>query len=589
MPVAPLMAIDADWLNRDSDPRAGILEDIFGKAAPPFSRMGSVAVVDVVGGLAQRASWLYQGYDEIQTAFAAALADPQSDGVILRLNSPGGVCAGCFEAAREMRQMADASGKPVVAYVDEMAYSAAYALATVADEIILPKSGGVGSVGVIAQSVDYSRALDNAGIRIAVVASGAHKTDSHPAVPLTDAALGRLREEVAHLASLFFDQVAERRGMKAEAVKALQAGCFLGQKGVDVGLADAVGTFADAVNKVQGLAKGARENGHMTKKAEASVDSPAAEITPEPTMTVSAHNAALDAERAKLADGHNKTVAALQASLDAMAAEKASLAAMVEEFQAKAAKLDESRIEAKVDSFVGTKLTTAERESWLSLAKSNEGMFDTLIAGRPDLGVLGGRIAPETSGNAPRHTDAGAKHAEFEKLVDAKVKAGASKADAMVKVLQERPDLSNGTEGLQMASAIPAADRVNGNQLTHVFGLKSGDAFVKGQLVQFTSGSSTEVTSVTSANSEAIMGIYRGDSATAASGDTAEIILLCPGEIRWLINGGTTTAGARLACEGNDGRVTDVGATPASGSVIGIALASSSTDGNYVPVLIAPH
>lgn len=590
MPSAPLMAIDAEWLNRESSPRAGFFDDFFGGSQkPPFQRIGSAAVVEISGGLSQRASWFYQGYDEIENTFAAALADTQTSGVVLRIDSPGGVCAGCFEAARKMREMADASGKRVVAYVDEMAYSAAYALATVADEIIVPQSGGVGSVGVIAQSVDYSKALDSAGIRIAVVASGAHKTDSHPAVPLTDAALSRLRDDVAHLAGLFFDSVAERRNMRPEAVKALQAGCFLGQKGVDVGLADSVGTFADALGRLEGLSKRASEKRHMSKQAEAVAEA-ATEITPEPTLTVSAHNAAIDAERARasaMVETHTKTVTALQASLDAATADKAALASKLAELEAKAAKLDEARIVAKVDSFVGPKLTPAERETYLDLAKASESTFDKLMANRPDLGVLGGRVAPETTGNATRSTDSGASHAEFLRLVEAKTKTGISKSDAMVAVLSERPDLS--TEGLPMPTAFPAADRVNGNQLTHVYGLKSADAFVKGQLVQFTSGSSTEVTSVTSADMETTIGIYRGASATAASGDTSEIIFLVPGEIRWLINGGTCTAGTRVAVEGTDGRVTNVGATPASGSVIGIALATNSTDGNYVPVLIAPH
>jgi len=125
--------------------------------------------------------------------------------------------------------------------------------------------------------------------------------------------------------------------------------------------------------------------------------------------------------------------------------------------------------------------------------------------------------------------------------------------------------------------------------LTHKFVCKTSDTFVKYQLVCFDSGSSTNVTATTSANVETAIGIALEAVTTAAAGTEIEVMLLTAGDIFVMINGSSCTAGVRVACEGNDGRVTDVGATPASGSVLGIALATTSTDGDFVPVLVAPH
>ena len=139
-------------------------------------------------------------------------------------------------------------------------------------------------------------------------------------------------------------------------------------------------------------------------------------------------------------------------------------------------------------------------------------------------------------------------------------------------------------------AAIPAAFNHRGRApLTHKFTCKTSDTFVLYQLVYFDSGSSTTVTATTGANGETAIGIAMEAITTAAAGREIEIMLLGDGDIFPLINGSSCTAGVKVAIEGTDGRVTDVGATPASGSVIGIALATTSTDGDYLPVLISNH
>lgn len=221
---------------------------------------GSLAIIEISGPLDQRSDWWrwWDGYDAIAKRTCAALNDDSIDVVMLRLDSPGGVVAGCFEACDQILAAKAASGKKVVAVVDEMACSAGYALATVADEILLPPSGIVGSVGVIATYLNVADALKENGVRVAVLSSGKFKADGSPYRPWSDEALARMRADLDYLAGLFFDRVARARRMTVQAVQALEAGCFRGQAAVAAGLADRMLPTAEAYAYAKGLADAAR-------------------------------------------------------------------------------------------------------------------------------------------------------------------------------------------------------------------------------------------------------------------------------------------------------------------------------------------
>ena len=229
-----------------------------GGGAEPFERDGELAVVGVSGPLAQRAwsCWMFSGdgYDAIVQRAAAAFNDRDTRGVVLRLDSPGGEVAGCFEAVRSLRAMARDAGKPLVAYVDELACSAAYALACAADEVVLPDTGLVGSIGVIMTVESYAEALAAEGVSVALITSGAAKADGHPAVALSDDARARLQADVDQLAQVFAGEVAAARPLDAKAVLALDARTFLGASAVSAGLADHVGPFAVALERARSLA-----------------------------------------------------------------------------------------------------------------------------------------------------------------------------------------------------------------------------------------------------------------------------------------------------------------------------------------------
>lgn len=224
----------------------------------PYVRDGNVAVVSIEGPLAQRAwsCWVFEGdgYDAIQARVFAALEDRTVSAVVLRIDSPGGEVAGCTEAVRAIQAAKKTAGKPIVAYADEMACSAAYELACACDEIVVPDSGYAGSIGVIATLLDESKALELEGVAVNLVTSGARKADGHSAQPLSAEARAAIQAEVDHLAGIFFNVVAESRNIAVADVRALEAGVFLGADAVAKGLADHVGNLRFAIDRAAELA-----------------------------------------------------------------------------------------------------------------------------------------------------------------------------------------------------------------------------------------------------------------------------------------------------------------------------------------------
>ena len=415
---AELMAIRPDALNRASRSTA---------VSAVVTSASTAKFVEIVieGPLAQRAGW-FAGYDSIAETFAAALE--QSDGVLLRINSPGGMVAGCFEAVGQMREAKVASGKPVVAYVDECACSAAYALATVADAIVVPPSGYVGSIGVISTAVEYSEALKAQGIRVVVVTSGARKADGHPAVAMSAEAVARMQRDVDALAQQFFELVADARALSPRAIERLEADVFLGSAALSVGLADAVGGYVDAVSLLK----------------EKAMDN---------MITMEHHNAAVAAavESAvtealtKVATEAKQAIDALQAANAALLGEVAHRDAIVSDLAAKVAKNEAARLDAKVESFVGVKagITPANVEHFKALARSNEAQFDAIVAAMPDGIVNATSALPAAPARGAGLATGDAAIDKINRLTDERLakNPGESRHVAMRAVMNANPEL----------------------------------------------------------------------------------------------------------------------------------------------------
>lgn len=227
-----------DWYDDD--------DDKFGREAEPdkgYDLKDGVAVIGVTGTLVHRSNSLRPysgmlGYNAIRTAFLSALDDSAAEAIALLCNSPGGEVSGCFDLVDMIYEARGA--KPITAICDDMAFSACYAIASAADSIVVPRTGGVGSVGVITMHADYSQALKGAGIKVEIFQHGDRKSAGTSYRPLSDQDKRETQAEIDSLGNLFDETVARNRGLSVASVREMQARCYTGAAGVSAGLADAV-------------------------------------------------------------------------------------------------------------------------------------------------------------------------------------------------------------------------------------------------------------------------------------------------------------------------------------------------------------
>lgn len=215
----------------------------------PYAVVNGVGIVDICGCLTMDDPWYGTTYGYIQECIDRCVDDPAVQGILLRVNSPGGETDGLFETAAAIE--AAGQRKTTWALVDMNAYSAAYLLASSASRIVAPpQSGGVGSIGVYAVHADVSKALDQAGVKITLISAGTGKTDANQFEPLSDSARTNLQAEVDRLYGLFADYVGRRRKMGSDAVRKMGAALFHGAgNAITAGLADAQGTLEDVISE----------------------------------------------------------------------------------------------------------------------------------------------------------------------------------------------------------------------------------------------------------------------------------------------------------------------------------------------------
>jgi ClpP class serine protease len=177
--------------------------------------------------------------------------------------------------------------KPVLAFVNDVAASAAYGIASAASEIVVSPTSMVGSIGVVLTHFDRSGELEDRGVKPTLIHAGAHKVDGHPFGPLSDAVRADLQAEVMKIYDQFVGLVAEGRSgpMTEQAIRATEARTYLGSDAIAQGLADRVASLDEVIAAFAQPPSGAspqRKGGPMTKiiqteapQGEASAFSPA--------------------------------------------------------------------------------------------------------------------------------------------------------------------------------------------------------------------------------------------------------------------------------------------------------------------------
>ena len=231
---------------------AGIIGDRMGRhydraGVVPFDMVGDVAIIPIEGTLVRKGGWIgassgETSYQGLQVQVARAARNEAVKGVVLEIDSYGGQVNGLFETAGMIATLSRA--KPTIAILTDFAFSAGYALASQARQIIMPESGGVGSIGVLTMHADFSGNLEKQGIKVTLVHAGAHKVEGNPYEPLPAELKNRLQARVDTERERFAELVGKGRGRrltKAQALKTEARAFDDAQEAMSAGLVDAIG------------------------------------------------------------------------------------------------------------------------------------------------------------------------------------------------------------------------------------------------------------------------------------------------------------------------------------------------------------
>lgn len=234
----------SEAMGRLGDPLGASIERA-GYGDRMLMKVGNVGVIPIEGTLVHKGKYLGQSsgqtsYEGVQARVSRAKRDDSVKAVVFEMDSFGGEVPGAFETARMIAELS--AMKPTLAILTEHALSAGYLLAAAARQIIIPETGFAGSIGVLTMHADFSRKLENDGVRVTLISSGAHKTDAQPTQPLGDDVRKRMQARVDAGRELFAAAVSQFRGprMTREAALATEAAVHRGEDAVRSGLVDGV-------------------------------------------------------------------------------------------------------------------------------------------------------------------------------------------------------------------------------------------------------------------------------------------------------------------------------------------------------------
>lgn len=178
--------------------------------------------------------------------------DDAVEGVLLRVDSPGGAVAPSQEMFRAVRELAEV--KPVVASYGSVAASGGYYASCPATLIVANPGSVTGSIGVLMEYVDFSDLAGDLGVRRVLLASGANKGAGSPLEPLTPAQRDQLMGLIMDMHDQFVSDVAVARHMRKDAVAALADGrVFTGRQARNNGLVDELGGYEVALARLMDL------------------------------------------------------------------------------------------------------------------------------------------------------------------------------------------------------------------------------------------------------------------------------------------------------------------------------------------------
>lgn len=225
------------WTKVDGSWSGGELESLTGSA-------GHTAVVDIQGPIMP--GTVYSA-DHIIRGLTEAFEDPNTRGVILRINSPGGspVQAGqVYDAVVYLRERF--SHIPVYAALEDICASGGYYIAASAPTIYADKASMVGSIGVVLQGFGLEKAIEKLGVEQRQLTAGRHKAFLNPFAPVNPQEEAHAQELLRRVHAQFIRAVKQGRGdrLQTQTPDIFEGLIWTGDQAVKLGLVDGLGSAA---------------------------------------------------------------------------------------------------------------------------------------------------------------------------------------------------------------------------------------------------------------------------------------------------------------------------------------------------------
>lgn len=174
--------------------------------------------------------------------------DDSVKAIIIHVNSPGGGVAASEEIYREVKRIRDEKKKRIVASIETVGASGAYYVASASNKIYADKGSIVGSIGVIAEWLNYGELLKWAKLNAITMKSGEFKDTGNPTREMTPAEREYLQGVIDNMCTQFIQAVAEGRHAKEGDIRAIANGkVWTGEQAADLKLVDQIADFEDAV------------------------------------------------------------------------------------------------------------------------------------------------------------------------------------------------------------------------------------------------------------------------------------------------------------------------------------------------------
>jgi protease IV len=217
----------------------GMLTQWRSKATP--SSAPHTALVELYGEIGPESQ---ANADLLSAALREAFEDPGAQAVVLRIDSPGGSPVQAGILADEIRRLKTQHGKKVYAVVEDLCASAAYYVASAADEIYVDKASLVGSIGVVMNGFGFTGTMEKLGVERRLITAGENKAMLDPFSPVNEAHRAHAQQMVDQIHQQFIRTVKQNRGARLKEAPGLFSGLvWNGEQAVQMGLADRFGSL----------------------------------------------------------------------------------------------------------------------------------------------------------------------------------------------------------------------------------------------------------------------------------------------------------------------------------------------------------